>query len=291
MELLQLRDFRAVVETGSINGAAKKLGLTQPPVSMQIRLLEQELGCKLFERGSRKIRLTEEGRTLYEHAVRILNMAESAAAAVTDCHTAAGGTLRIGVVSSLAELAAHRWFTGFAQEHPQVNYELAEGSTYDILEKLKNREIDVGLVRQPFSARGVDTVSLEPEDLLAIGTERYLAALPEKVTLKQLAELPLILYRRWLEVLDRAFAAKGYQPRVLCVADDARTCVSWAGAGLGVAVAPMDICHSPLPEGLCLRAIRGLAPMAQTTLAVNEGGCDTAAGRAFVAYFRQNCGL
>lgn len=290
MELLQLRYYCSAVEAGSINGAAKKLGMTQPPVSMQIRLLEKELGCVLFRRGSRRIELTEEGRIFYVHAVRILNMTEGAAAAVTDCLSAGGGTLRIGIVSSLADLSVRRWFSGFAQEHPLVNYELSEGSTYEVLDKLRNREVDVALIRQPFSARGLTCTHLEAQSLIAVGTERYLAGLPESVSPGHLAPLPIIVYRRWRAVVDEAFAVRGLEPRILCVADDVRTCLSWAEAGLGVAIAPMDVWNAPPSGELSMRVISGLPPMAQTTLATNEGGCDTAVGRAFEEYFKKSCG-
>lgn len=222
MELLQLKYYKAVVEAGSINAAAKKLRMTQPPVSMQIRLLENELGCTLFHRGSRKIELTEEGKIFYEHAVHILNMTESAGAAVSDCHSAVSGTLRIGIVSSLAELSVAKWFKGFAEEHPNINYELSDGSTCQLLEKLKSREIDIALIRQPFSARNFEYVSLKPQNLIVIGVDKYITKLSEPVSLEQLSALPLIIYRRWMKVLDQAFAAKGLFPRIICVADDAR---------------------------------------------------------------------
>lgn len=291
MELLQLKYYKAVVEAGSINAAAKKLRMTQPPVSMQIRLLENELGCTLFHRGSRKIELTEEGKIFYEHAVHILNMTESAGAAVSDCHSAVSGTLRIGIVSSLAELSVAKWFKGFAEEHPNINYELSEGSTCQLLEKLKSREIDVALIRQPFSARNFEYVSLKPQNLIVIGVDKYITKLSEPVSLEQLSALPLIIYRRWMKVLDQAFAAKGLFPRIICVADDARTCIAWATAGLGVAIAPMDIWQSQSTSELSMRIIEGLAPTAQTTLATNAGGCDTAVGKSFTEYFKKvrNC--
>lgn len=287
MELLQLTYYTAVVEAGTINGGAKKLGMTQPPVSTQIRLLEEELGCTLFERGSRQIRLTEEGRLFYERAVRILRMTQSAAAAVADGRRAERGTLRIGVVSSLADLAAEKWFRGFARRYPLVNYEVTEGSTYELLDKLQNRLLDVALVRTPFSARGFTCFHLAPEDMMVMGTGELLSSLPEAVTLKEAASLPLVLYRRWAEVLDRAFAAQGCKPRVLCVADDARTCVAWAAAGLGAAVVPADMMAVSAAAHLTARPLRGLVPAAETTLAMNEGGCDTAVGRAFAAYFKE----
>lgn len=289
MELMQLRYYAAVVQEGSINRGAKKLGMTQPPVSAQIRLLEQELGCTLFVRGSRSIQLTEEGRLFYERAVQILNMAESAAAAVAGCRNAQSGTLRIGVVSSLIDVSAERWFRGFAARYPQVNFELTEGSTYELLELLSRRILDAALVRTPFSARGLECFHLPPEDMLLLGAPELLAPLPEPVGLGQLSALPLILYRRWSGVLDQAFAAKGIQPRIRCIADDARTCARWAQAGLGAAIVPADVPAYSEEKGLAVRTIRGLTPGAATTLAVNEGGCDTAVGRLFCDYFRECC--
>jgi DNA-binding transcriptional LysR family regulator len=311
MELMQLRYYTAVVQAGTISGGAKRLHMTQPPVSMQIRLLEEELGCRLFERGSRNIRLTEEGRVLYEQAVRILNMADSASASVADLHNAETGTLRVGVISSLADLSAERWFKGFAALHPLIDYEITEGTSYEILEALRNRILDVALVRTPFSARGLELTSLEPQDMLLIGTRECLGPLPAFVTLRQAAAMPLILYRRWKDILDSAFAAKGCRPRIICMADDARTCVAWAAAGLGAAIAPADILNgSPWSavqaqaaaeqlqgrgaaaqaQGTMLQScpIRGIAAANEVTLAMNEGGCDTAVGRKFAEYFRDH---
>ena len=288
MELLQLKYFTAVVQAGTINGAARRLGMTQPPVSTQIRLLEKELGCTLFQRGSRSIELTEEGRLLYEHAIRILNMTKSAQDAVQDCHSAETGTLRIGVVSSLADFAVEKWFKGFSCRYPLVDFELSEGTTYELLDKLRSRLLDVALVRTPFSKRGLETISLEPEEMLLIGTEKYMNDLPDKVSLLQVSRCPLILYRRWAGFLDQEFAKRGYKTRVLCLADDARTCVSWAAAGLGAAVAPADISSAGSMTGLMTRVIRGLPAQAETTLAVNEGSCDTAVGMKFIEFFRES---
>ena len=75
MELKQLAYFKAVADEGTISGAARKLNMSQPPLSSQMHFLEQELGCVLFERGSRKIRLTEAGRMFYERVCAMLDLA------------------------------------------------------------------------------------------------------------------------------------------------------------------------------------------------------------------------
>lgn len=85
MDLKQIRYFLEVVDQGSINMAAHKLGMTQPPVSKQMQLLEQELGCELFRRNSRPLELTPEGKVLYERGSALLAMAQGMVQAVADC--------------------------------------------------------------------------------------------------------------------------------------------------------------------------------------------------------------
>lgn len=136
MDLKQIRYFLEVVDQGSINMAAHKLGMTQPPVSKQMQLLEQELGCELFRRNSRPLELTPEGKVLYERGSALLAMAQGMVQAVADCRNTQGGTLRLGLVSSVSELAVQRWIAPFGQMHPGVDFALYESNTYSLLERL-----------------------------------------------------------------------------------------------------------------------------------------------------------
>ena len=105
MELRQLRYFVTVVEEKTVTAAARKLNMTQPPLTTQLKLLEKELGCPLFAREGRRLTLTDAGRHFYQRACGILGMCESAAAQMRDFHQGVAGTLRIGVVSSVQELS------------------------------------------------------------------------------------------------------------------------------------------------------------------------------------------
>lgn len=101
MELKQLSYFVAVAEEGSITAAARRLYISQPPLSTQMKLLEQELGCQLFERGRSAIRLTEQGAILYRHALTLLEISRAARDEVLSSTGEVRGTLRLGVVSSV----------------------------------------------------------------------------------------------------------------------------------------------------------------------------------------------
>ena len=101
MDLKQLSYFVKIVEEGSISGAAKKLFMSQPPLSSQMKLLETELDCTLFERGSRTIRLTEAGETLYNYSRSLLQLSNVAKQETMNAARHFNGVLRIGIVSSL----------------------------------------------------------------------------------------------------------------------------------------------------------------------------------------------
>lgn len=134
MELKQLGYFVAVAQEGTISGAARRLNLTQPPLSAQMKLLEQEVGCPLFERGSRRIQLTEAGRMLYSRAATMLELADITRQELKDYLEGTSGVLRLGVVSSVGSTYLSRIVSGFHAEHPQIAFELMEANTYQLLE-------------------------------------------------------------------------------------------------------------------------------------------------------------
>lgn len=271
MELKQLNYFVTVVQEGTISAAARRLNLTQPPLSAQMKLLEQEVGCPLFERGSRKIQLTEAGRMLYNRAVTMLEYADITRQELADYIKGASGTLRLGVVSSVGSTHLVEIVKGFHEEHPQIVFELTEANTYQLLEQLKANLLELAIVRTPFSDQGLESFCILEEPMLAAGHRRFFDAdaapsdcarsTPQKelqdapayadassyadtsaryplLPLSALSQKPLILYRRWEEVLQKRFKSAHIEPAVFCKNDDARTSAFWADAGLGVAILP-----------------------------------------------------
>ena len=236
MELKQLSYFVAVAEEGSITAAARRLYISQPPLSTQMKLLEQELGCQLFERGRSAIRLTEQGAILYRHALTLLEISRAARDEVLSSTGEVRGTLRLGVVSSVVSSHGADWIARFVRACPQARVEVCEANTYELLEKLRNRAIQLAIVRTPFRADRVSCRSLLSEPMVAIGPAAMLA----EVTPQALAALPLISYRRWKSVLKQYFDEDGLSPAFRCLCDDARTAVRLAEAGLGVCIAPQS---------------------------------------------------
>ena len=247
MDFHQLQYFVAIVESGSITAAAKKLFLSQPPLSMQMKQLEKELGCILFLRGAREIQLTEAGKLLYNRAKSLLELRRVTEEELAACADGTSGTIRLGMISSVGSSLLPQWLAVFHTKHPDIRFSVYEADTYQILEKLHQDRIEMALVRSPFSAEGIQRIPLRSESLIAVGHRSFFAD-ATSISLQQLAEQPLIVYRRWENILNQKFHTLGITPSYFCVNEDARTTVYWADAGLGIGIIPQSACslrHNP----------------------------------------------
>lgn len=240
MDLKQLEYFVTIVNEGNISAAAKRLHMSQPPLSNHMKLLEEEIGCVLFERGSRHIRLNEAGRILYNKAVILLDLSQATLRELESYKKGISGTLRIGVVSSVGNILLSDWILPFHRENPDIHYEIFEANTYQLLEYLKANRLDLVVVRTPFPASSYKCVNLLEEALVAIGNEKFFCdcGSPDSITLSELSKKPILLYRRWESILFDMLKQKKITWDIFCKNDDARTTMLWANEGLGVGIVP-----------------------------------------------------
>ncbi len=237
MDLKQLRYFVTVAEEGTISAAAKRLFMSQPPLSTQMKLLEQEFGCPLFERGQKHIRLTETGKLLYNRAQNMLKMEASLRQDIEACSRMEKNTIRLGVVSSVICTQAGEWISGFMSENRGVRFEITEANTYSLLEKLRADIIHAALVRTPFAEGEFKVHGLVREKMVAVCPSGILDG---QVSMSQLSEQPLILYRRWENIIQDTFASMGLGYNCVCICDDARTVVGMAERSVGIAFVPQS---------------------------------------------------
>ena len=256
MDMKQLRYFVAVADEGSISSAAKKLYLTQPPLSTQLKELEAELGCVLFERGPRRITLTEPGKTLYSYAKSILDLTRVAKEEVADTADTERGTVRIGIVSSLACGKALKWISDFVENNPEIRFEITEGNTYQLLELMKSGVIHLALIRTPYQKDGTLSFPLATDRMVAVGRPEFFSD-SEKIAIRDLEKFPLIVYRRWEATLKEVFEKQEIRPKIRILADDARTVVKCAELGLGLAVVPRSAVEVLDESTACVREING----------------------------------
>ncbi len=242
MDLRQLRYFMAVVDEGTVSAAAKVLFMSQPPLSAQIQALEKELGVSLFDRTARRMRPTEAGRILYARARDILDVCDSVKSEMEDIRKGSAGAMRLGVVSSICGSFLFQWMQDFCACHPGMRLELFEADTYRLLEMVQNRQVELALVRTPFAAPGLSRVELRREPLCAVGLEKFFVGYKEEtISLEELSKKPLLIYRRWEQILLRVFQKESLTPQILCMGDDSRTILSLAKIGFGVGIVPLSI--------------------------------------------------
>lgn len=242
MDFKQLAYFCAIVEEGNITAAAKRLHISQPPLSYQLMQLEAELGVVLLERGARKARLTDAGRVLYERAQNILTLTSNAKQEMLALGAGSRGTLRLGTISSSGAVLLGGRVRAFHNRFPDVRFEIHEGNTFELIDLLQDGVIDLAIVRTPFRAPGCERIELAAEPMVYAAQGSFFdnknaPSLP----LGALQGKPLVIYRRFEQLICETLRAEQIEPDILCLNDDARTSLMWASAGLGVAIVPESI--------------------------------------------------
>jgi len=239
MDIKQLTYFVTIAEEGTITNAANKLHMAQPPLSTQLKVLEDELGIKLIERGARKIKLTDAGKILYKRAKNILEITNSTTKEIEEFRKGVQGTLRLGTISSSGTALLSKRIIEFNKKYPNIKFEIYEGNTYELIEKINSGIIEVGIVRTPFNSKNFECLFLETEPMVAVMSSNYnFENKKDEILLDDLKDMPLILYRRFEKILLAEFQELGLEPNIFCVNDDARTTILWAKAGLGIGIVP-----------------------------------------------------
>ena len=250
MELKQLEYFCRVVEAGSISEAARRLNMSQPPLSYHMKMLEEELHATLFQRGRRKIELTDAGRLLYERAGTLIHLERAIGREVSG--TGNVRTLRLGVTPTTVPLAVPA-LAAMNRMTNGLHFELFEGNTYQLREMLSGHLLDASFLRSPVNMDGFSTCRLKTEPLVAAGEVAFFS--DRKYTdLQELAPMPLILYRRYDAFIRQAFYHAGFSPDIHCICDDARTAMMMVKEGMGIAILPQSMV--PSGEETLFRIIR-----------------------------------
>ncbi|WP_438349364.1 LysR family transcriptional regulator [Paenibacillus sp. FA6] len=239
MDIRQLKYFLTIAEEGQITSAAKKLQMAQPPLSQQLKLLEEELGVKLVERRPRSVQLTDAGIILRNRAQQILELTDSTVREINDFVKGLKGTLSIGTVSSSGATLMKERLSEFHKAYTGVKFEIHEGNTFMIIDLLTKGIVEVGIVRTPFNTSNLECRYAESEPMIAVMTPDFdWASHQNTIDVAELIEKPLIIYRRFEQLIRETCLKEGFEPTLFCINDDARTTLLWANAGLGIGIIP-----------------------------------------------------
>ena len=245
MDIRQMKYFKTIVEEGTISKAAKKLHMAQPPLSMQLKQLEEELSVILLKRGNKQIELTEAGNRFYKRCLQILDLTEITKNELKQSYQ---DVLRIGITSSNSGLIQQESIKEFIKKNQHVQYAIHEGSTYEILDLLLSHNIDLGIVRTPFDTSQVNTFYLEKEPMIVIGKKEYFSTPKRKI--KDFKDTSLIIHQRYLPLINDYCLNKQIQIQLKVTCDDSRTSLIWANSGIGVAICPMSSLALPYDHSL-----------------------------------------
>ncbi|WP_404476345.1 LysR substrate-binding domain-containing protein [Novosphingobium sp. BL-52-GroH] len=246
MELRHLRYFVCVAEELHFGNAAQRLGISQPPLSQQIRALEEELGVRLLDRTSRRVQLTEAGRQFLPHAQETLAQADRAARVARLAHSGEVGRLSLGLSPSVPFIAqVMDTLARYRQSFPQVSVELNELPRDDQIAGVERGTLDIGIVRAFSSLEmpsQIRSLNLQREGMvLAMRRDHPLASLERALFLADLEGEPLVLFGSmngagFNDMLMAHCEIQGFKPNVTLEAGSFGTLVGLTAAGLGVTI-------------------------------------------------------
>jgi DNA-binding transcriptional LysR family regulator len=260
VELRHLRYFVAVAEELHFGRAAARLHLAQPPLSRQIQQLENELGVRLFERGKRRVALTDAGAVFLDHARAVLAQADAAVEAARGAARGEAGKLTVGFIGAASYSVLPGIVQAFRTRVPDAELVLQELTTAEQLAALRAGQLRAGLVRPPVADATLAAETILREPLVVALPAGHPLAAQRRLALAALAAEPWVLFPRRLaaDLYDQIVALcerAGFRPRLAQEAVQMQTVVRLVGAGGGVSLVPRSVrtLHS---AGVAYRPLR-----------------------------------
>ncbi|MFF2809251.1 LysR family transcriptional regulator [Streptomyces sp. NPDC058000] len=290
MELRRLQYFAVLAKHLHFGRAAAEIGIAQPGLSQQIKVLERELGAQLFDRGGRAVRLTPAGKVLAREVPALFNLSDAIRSSVQAAAEGALGALRVAYTRSGADLNLGELVRRFRRLHLRVDVEAMTGWTTWNLDLLRDHSVDVAFVRGPVQEEGVRALGLGVEELVAVVPEGHPLSLSDALRAGDLADEPVVLWPRhqgtayYDEIVRQVWPRR--PPRIVEEEPDPEHILAAVANGAGVSVIGRKRAVKLCPPGAVVRGFAGSQPTASVAVAWRDGdGSPTV--RDFVACCRQ----
>lgn len=273
MDLKQIEYFVRVAELGGFTRAAAMLGIAQPALSRQVRLLEVELRQTLLTRDGRGAAPTEAGRLLLAHGRGILHQVERAREELGRLRGALAGRVAIGFPTSLARALAVPLTRAFREKMPAATLSISEGLSAAMLESLVNGRLDIAVLYNAGPSADIEITPLQVEDLFLVQSRALAGAGAAPIRLTDLAQLALVIPSRPNAIrmrVESEMAAIGCSPRIALEIDGVSAILDLVADGAGAAILSRNAVASAVdPARFRLRAIHEPRLQAQIALAVS----------------------
>ncbi len=252
MDYDQLASFLEVAKQQSFSRAAEKLYRTQPAISAQVRLLEQECGEKLFDRSGKKVLLTPAGEILSRYAQKMMGLEKEALQAIAELNQTPRGKLYIGANEATCLYVLPKTFARFMQLYPLVQISIYRNFSHKILQKVQEGAVDLGIVTLPQTANNTEVIRVFRDEVQVVVPKSHPLAKKRNVTIEEVAHHPLILPKtgHTRVVIDRLLRDYREHIQISMELASVETIKKFVGAGLGISLISRTYAQPEVAAGL-----------------------------------------
>ena len=261
MNLDQIRNFHAVAVHKSFTIAAEKLFRTQPAISTQVRMLEEELGTRLFDRIGKKVYLTQAGNVLLDYAERLLSLHDEAKLAVTEVNATPKGKILIGANESTYLYVLPQIFALFKKKYPDVQISIYRNFSRKVLDKVRGNQLDFGIVTLPVPDRELNILPIAEDELWLITSPGHPLAAQSSPNLEDVVSYPFIFHTAGTtrERLRKHFRSWWDRLHISMELASIETIKKFVSIGMGVSIVPRSYAEEERRRGtLCLLPLNNL---------------------------------
>ncbi|WP_110928111.1 LysR family transcriptional regulator [Bacillus massiliglaciei] len=245
MDIRQLKYFVTIAEEGKITTAAKKLNIAQPPLSRQLKQMEEELGVILFDRDNKSLNLTLEGERLHLRAKELLNKLDETMVEIQELRKDASGILSVGSNLYCASLILSK-VVDIREKNPGLTFKVWEGETIHLIKMLSKRQIEIAITNSPITEKSISQMPLESDPYVLVLPEKWTWSGSEQCRLEEIIDLPLILLRpnyglgAYGQIVNE-FQRLDLEPNILCECQDLIMLLGLVSSGFGATILPLSL--------------------------------------------------
>ncbi len=252
MDYDQLASFLEVAKQQSFSRAAEKLFRTQPAISAQVRLLEQECGEKLFDRSGKRVILTPAGEILSRYALKMMGLQKDALQSIAELNQTPRGKLYIGANEATCLYVLPKTFARFKKLYPLVQISIYRNFSHKILQKVLENAVDLGIVTLPQPANNMEVIPVFRDEVQVVVPKNHALAKKRSVTTAEVAHQPLILPKtgHTRVVIDRLLREHRDHLQISMELASVETIKKFVGAGLGISLVSRTYAQAEVAAGL-----------------------------------------
>ena len=258
MDIRMIREFLVLAECGNFLEASERLFISQSSLSRHIKSLEEELGAPLFDRTTRRVALNRFGELFLPYAKELEQIRQAYTAALRSQLDAISGSILIGSIPMMTPYGITDLLAQFRREHKNIQLQLADGDSLELLKRLKNGALDLAFIRSGLPDPKITGIPVAEDTLAAVLPVSHPLAARDSLALRQLRQEKLLLLSPdtlLYNICADACGAAGFAPKVEFTGRRERNLIDFVSKGMGIALLMKKAALTLLPEGLTIREL------------------------------------